>query len=190
MLRLRRDHQDMTEVYGVDDDEKVEGGEERAAPDAEEAEQVQGFPIPDAPTLSDVLPHHATHYPYRPWCPDCAEGRGREFWHFACQPREGRSIPTVSFKYCFIGDRPASFVACTFTTTTTTTTTTLRMCTCNCLYVYPAAGPRSLRVSCWTARSCRVRTHPRMSSSRPPVVLLCFDVYLCRYSLLCRQNCF
>ena len=89
----------------------------------------------------------------------------------------------------FRQDWPASFVACTFTTTTTTTTTTLRIYTCNCLYVYPSAGSRSLRVSCWTARCCRVRTHLRMSCSRPPLVLLCFDVYFRCYVLLCRHNC-
>ena len=95
----------MAEVNGVDDVEKVDEDEELTAPDEEEAEQVQCLPMPDTPTLSDVLGHRVTHHPYRPWCPDCDEGFGREFGHFACQPREGRSIPTESFDYCFIGDK-------------------------------------------------------------------------------------
>ena len=92
----------MTDVYGVDDDEKAEGGAEITAPDEEEAEQFQCLPIPDALTLSDVLAHRAIHYLYRP---DHVEGRGREFGQLACQPQEGRSVPTVSFDCCFIGDK-------------------------------------------------------------------------------------
>ena len=103
--RARQDHQDMAEVNGVDDKEDVVGEEEVTTPEEEEAEAVQCLPTPDTPTLSDVLAHRATHYPYRPWCPDCVEGRGREFGHLACQPREGRSVPTVSFDYCFVGDK-------------------------------------------------------------------------------------
>ena len=33
------------------------------------------------------------------------EGRVREFGHSTAQSGEGRSIPTVSFDYCFIGDK-------------------------------------------------------------------------------------
>ena len=97
LLRTPQDHQDMAEVNGVDDKEDVVGEEEITAPEEKEAEAVQCLPTPDTPTLSDVLAHRATHYPYRPWCPNCVEGRGRELGHFACQPREGRSVPTVSF---------------------------------------------------------------------------------------------
>ena len=95
----------MAEVNGVGDEEKVEGEEEITAPDEEEAEQIQCLPIPDSPTHNDVLAHRGIHYPYRHWCPDCVEGRGREFGHLAYQPREGRSVPTVSFDYCFIGNK-------------------------------------------------------------------------------------
>ena len=62
--RLRQNDQDMSEVNGVDDEEKVEGEEEITAPDEEVAEQVQCFPIPGTHTLSDVLAHRASHDPY------------------------------------------------------------------------------------------------------------------------------
>ena len=51
------------------------------------------------------MDHRCIHYPYRPWCPDCVEGRGHEFGHSAAQHGEGRSIPTVSCDYCFIEDK-------------------------------------------------------------------------------------
>ena len=94
--RARQIHQRMDEVNGVDDAARAIQEEEITAPDEEEAEQIQCLPIPETPTLSDVLDHRCTHYPYRPWCPDCVEGRGREFGHSAAQLGEGRSIPTVS----------------------------------------------------------------------------------------------
>ena len=65
----------------------------------------QRLATPYTPTRSEWLDHCATHVPYRAWCPHCVEGRGREFGHFACQPAEGRSVPTVSFDYAFVGDK-------------------------------------------------------------------------------------
>ena len=91
--RLRQNLQGMAEANEVNDEEKVEGEEEITASDEEEAEQIQCLPIPDTPTLNDVLAHRAMHYPYRPWCPDWVEGRGREFGHFACQPERAEVYP-------------------------------------------------------------------------------------------------
>ena len=71
--RARQTHQRMDDANGVDDAAKAIQEEEITAPDEEEAEQIQCLPIPETPTLSDVLDHHCTHYPYRPWCPDCVE---------------------------------------------------------------------------------------------------------------------
>ena len=64
----------MEEVNGVDDAAKVNEEEEITAPDKEEADRIQCLPIPETPTLSDVLDHRCTHDPYRPWSPDCVEG--------------------------------------------------------------------------------------------------------------------
>jgi hypothetical protein len=80
-------------VFDVDDVEevveKLEDNEVINAPEEEEAELVQRLPTPDAPTLSEILDHRATHVPFRAWCPDCVEGRGREFGHSSCQPSGG-----------------------------------------------------------------------------------------------------
>ena len=95
-------------VFDVDEVKDVVGEEDNDeinAPEEEEAEQVQRLPTPDAPTLSEILDHRATHVPFRALCPDCVEGRGGEVRHFSCQPSGGRGIPTVSFDYCFIDDK-------------------------------------------------------------------------------------
>ena len=69
-------------VFDVDDVEevveKVEDNEVITAPEEAEAEQVQRLPTPDAPTLSEILDHRATHVPFRAWYPDRVEGRGRK----------------------------------------------------------------------------------------------------------------
>ena len=87
-------------VFDVDDVEevveKLEDNEVINAPEEEEAEVVQRLPTPGAPTLSEILDHCATHVPFRAWCPDCVEGRVREFGHSSCQPSGGRGVPTVS----------------------------------------------------------------------------------------------
>ena len=63
--RIRQDHQGMGEVNGVDDVAKVDEEEEITAPEEEEAERIQCLPIPESPTLRDVLDHRCTHCPYR-----------------------------------------------------------------------------------------------------------------------------
>ena len=89
----------------VDEASEVVAEEEYVAPAEEEAEAVQRLPTPDMPTRSDMLDHCATHVPFRAWCPHCVEGRGREFGHRTCEPSRTRAVPTVSFDYCFIGDK-------------------------------------------------------------------------------------
>ena len=68
-------------VFDVDDVEevveKLEDNEVTNAPEEEEAEAVRCLPTPDAPTLSEILDHRATHIPFRALCPDCVQGRGR-----------------------------------------------------------------------------------------------------------------
>ena len=96
-------------VFPVDEvSEDAEGkdiGEELEVPlDEEEAEATQTLPTPDTPTRSEVLDHRVCHYPYRTWCKHCVEGRGQEFGHHS-HKGEPRGTPTVSFDYCYVGDR-------------------------------------------------------------------------------------
>ena len=92
-------------VFGADD--ASHGGdhpEELQAQEEEEAEAVRQLPTPDQPTLSEYRDHCISHYPYRPWCKHCVEGRGREFKH-ATVEKASRGIPTISFDYAFMGDK-------------------------------------------------------------------------------------
>ena len=74
------------------------------AQEEEEAEAVRQLPTSDQPTPSEYRDHCISHYPYRPWCKHCVEGRGREFKH-ATVEKTARGIPTISFDYAFMGDK-------------------------------------------------------------------------------------
>ena len=58
---------------------------------------------PFLPTLSQLLNHSVTHYPYQSWCPYCVESRGREFGHSRAM-KESSATPTISFDYAFFSD--------------------------------------------------------------------------------------
>ena len=101
--------QDDIEVSSCDavhpvDEVKPDNVESFQAEVEEEAEVIKPLPTPETPTRSDVLSHRVTHDPYRPWCEDCVEGRGREFGHSSCD-RGNHGTPIVSFDYCYIGDK-------------------------------------------------------------------------------------
>ena len=105
-LRRRGETDDIAAVHGVDDivPEPVEDEEIVAPEEQEQAEVIQRLPTPFTPTRSDLLDHRATHCPFWAACPDCVEGRGKEFGHFTCPTAEGVGIPTVSFDYGFMGE--------------------------------------------------------------------------------------
>ena len=98
---------DSAAVHGVDDIAPEPLEEEKlVAPDEQEqAEVIQRLSAPFTLTRSDMLDHRATYCPFWAACPDCVEGRGKEFGHFTCPPTESRGEPTVSFDYGFEGDR-------------------------------------------------------------------------------------
>ena len=91
---------DQDGIFGVegDVDEELKISEE-----GDQAVRVVPLPTPYQPTLSQLLVHCVTHYPYQSWCPYCVEGRGREFGH-RCVAKESSATPTVSFVYAFFGD--------------------------------------------------------------------------------------
>ena len=96
---------DCDAVHPVDEvNGESENVDEFKAEVGEEAEAIKPLPTPETPTRSEVLSHRVLHYPYRPWCEDCVEGRGREFGHSSCD-RGSHGTPIVSFDYCFIGDK-------------------------------------------------------------------------------------
>ena len=88
---------------------EADGGDETAVAemDAEveqEVERVARLPTYQ-PTKSDYDEHAVTHCPYRPWCPDCAEGRGQEFGHHRRREKDAIRVPLVSFDYAGLSDK-------------------------------------------------------------------------------------
>ena len=88
---------------------EADGGDETAVAemDAEveqEVERVARLPTYQ-PTKSDYDEHAVTHCPYRPWCPDCAEGRGQEFGHHRRREKDVNRVPLVSFDYAGLSDK-------------------------------------------------------------------------------------
>ena len=73
--------------------------------DEEQAEAIPCLPDVYQPTPSEFADHCITHFPFRVWCRHCLEGRGREFAHEHHRgDKDVRSVPVVSFDYCFISD--------------------------------------------------------------------------------------
>ena len=75
-------------VFGVEDDVNEEL---KASDEVEEAVRIVPLPTPFQPSLSQLMDHCVTYYPYQLWCPYCVEGRGREFGHHRVV-RESSSI--------------------------------------------------------------------------------------------------
>ena len=66
----------------------------------EEIEASKVLPTPVLPSQADIDKHMLDHFPYRPWCGMCVNGRGRERPHLRTHGK--RRIPTVAFDYCFL----------------------------------------------------------------------------------------
>ena len=51
-------------------------------PEGKEVQPQKSIQTPYTPTRAEMAEHRANgHLPYRPWCPDCVEGFGREWGH-------------------------------------------------------------------------------------------------------------
>ena len=89
---------DRADGFGRDDnknDAVIEAAEE------EVQQRVRGLRAPAMPTQAEVEHHRMCgHLPYRPWCPECVEGFGREWPHRATEAE--RTIPLVSCDYLYI----------------------------------------------------------------------------------------
>ena len=90
-----------TEIYATEDivDEIADAANEELEAE-EEAEERKVLPTPTLPSPAEVDQHRIDHYPYRAWCRECVEGRGRERPHF--RQHDKRRMPTVVFDYCFL----------------------------------------------------------------------------------------
>ena len=87
-----------------------EGGEQQReemdeAEEESESREVIFRKPPKGPTAAEKSEHRKTHLPFRPWCPVCVRGRGKNWGHFkAKEEKEEERCPAVCFDYCFLRD--------------------------------------------------------------------------------------
>ena len=76
-------------------------------PEDKPTEAVKPKPLqnPIQPMKCEIIEHNLTHLPYRSWCPDCINGRGKTLPHEAQDPDDMHLIPTVSVDYHFMGSK-------------------------------------------------------------------------------------
>ena len=99
-LKIRRERGSTAEGADAGTDEEAEFD---GMHDKEEARQVRSNIPPEAPSESEWRKHRVTHFPYRPWCPDCVAGRGIAGAH--CKRKEEDEAPLgaeLHFDYCFL----------------------------------------------------------------------------------------
>ena len=60
---------------------------------------------PNQPTKTEIEEHNVTHTPYKPWCRHCVRGKGRSDRHFKHKSDTESQVPTISFDYCFLGQK-------------------------------------------------------------------------------------
>ena len=63
---------------------------------------------PSMPSRQEVQEHSITHLPYRSWCPYCVMGKMKASPHKRGVDHTDDAIPTVSFDYCFMGEKMKS----------------------------------------------------------------------------------
>ena len=62
---------------------------------------------PEEPTAQEVREHEVTHTPYRSWCPQCIQARGKQNHHRKEKEEPGeRAVPSVHVDYWFMRDKP------------------------------------------------------------------------------------
>ena len=59
----------------------IPGGADPALPECEDAVPLRVKRRPDEPTPQEREEHEMLHEPYRSWCPECVDGRGKSDAH-------------------------------------------------------------------------------------------------------------
>ena len=90
-------------VLPLPEEEGPEGGIEVEEGSAEER-KVVGRKPPQGPSEAVKEAHRKTHLPFRPWCPVCVAGRGRNWPHPRVEEDREEKYPSVHFDYCFLRD--------------------------------------------------------------------------------------
>ena len=63
---------------------------------------------PLEPTRQEIEEHELTHTPYRSWCPQCVQGRGRQNAHKANKEKEDKGVPAFHLDYWIMRDKPGA----------------------------------------------------------------------------------
>ena len=89
-------------VMPVEHEEAMIEGARPAADDPEELGQEgrrpQGPREPEEPSYQERESHRRTHIPYRPWCRECVQGRGRDRPHKRID-RTSDGVPIISLDF-------------------------------------------------------------------------------------------
>jgi hypothetical protein len=102
-----------SETAIVNKDDDVENEDEKELPDlleddpddddgGNEARKVKALRDPGAPTQIEIDLHNVTHLPFRPWCPSCVSGQGKDKHHKQMVTKE-KTVDEVVFDYGFLG---------------------------------------------------------------------------------------
>ena len=83
--------------------ERASNGEDGQKP--AEASKPKPLQDPVKPTRCEVIEHNLTHLPYRSWCPDCVNRRGKALPHYSQDPEDMHQVPMVSVDYHFMGTK-------------------------------------------------------------------------------------
>ena len=69
----------------------------------EEARPAKAMPDPGMPTEAERKKHRLTHMPYRAWCPQCVQGRGRDIYHGRI--KEKSRVARICMDFMFLTER-------------------------------------------------------------------------------------
>ena len=69
----------------------------------EEGRVARMMPDPGQPTMRERKLHNLTHMPFRAWCKNCVQGRGRDIYHGRC--KEKSRVPRICMDFMFLTER-------------------------------------------------------------------------------------
>ena len=84
-------------------DDEASAQEELIAEDFEEGRAPKLLTTPYTPSKAEIEAHEATHWPFRAWCPDCVQGRGRNTAHRSShRDLQESGDPMIVADYCYM----------------------------------------------------------------------------------------
>ena len=87
---------------------EIEGEEKREREEEEQGRQPATRRTPAEPTRKEIEEHELTHTPFRSWCPQCVQGRGRQNAHKTNKEGEEKGLPSFHLDYWIMRDKPGA----------------------------------------------------------------------------------